>query len=83
MPEPVTEAAASAQLRTVAGARAATVRGRWAEAAALWRRAVERNPVNGDHWNQLAQASWELDDLAAALTAYGRALELGVTPSDD
>ncbi|HEX8863168.1 MAG TPA: hypothetical protein VGC06_29570 [Actinomycetes bacterium] len=83
MPEPATETAASAQLRTVAGARAAGVRGRWAEAAALWRRAVERNPVNGDHWSQLARASWELDDLAAALTAYGNALELGVTPSDD
>jgi tetratricopeptide (TPR) repeat protein len=74
---------ASVQLQTVANARAATVRGRWAEAAALWRRAVERNPVNGDHWSQLARASWELDDLAAALTAYGKALELGVTPSDD
>ncbi len=83
MPEPAAVVTASAQLQTVAGARAATVRGRWAEAAALWRRAVERNPVNGDHWGQLARASWELDDLAAALTAYGKALELGVTPSDD
>jgi tetratricopeptide (TPR) repeat protein len=83
MPEPATTAAASAQLKTVAGARAATVRGRWAEAAALWRRAVELNPVNGDYWSQLAGARWELDDVGAALTAYGKALELGAAPTDD
>lgn len=82
MPEPV-EVAASVQLRTVAAARAAAVRGRWAEAAASWRRAVEANPVNGGWWSQLAAACWAGDDLAGALEAYGQALELGAAPTDD
>jgi tetratricopeptide (TPR) repeat protein len=82
MPEPI-EVGASVQLRTVAAARAAAVRGRWAEAAASWRRAVEANPVNGDWWTQLAAACWAGDDVAGALEAYGQALELGAAPTDD
>jgi tetratricopeptide (TPR) repeat protein len=82
MPEPI-EAAASVQLRTVAAARAAAVRGRWAEAATSWRRAVEANPVNGDWWSQLAAACWAGDDVAGALEAYGQVLELGAAPTDD
>jgi hypothetical protein len=55
--------AVSDQLRNLARARAAAAKGRWAEAAALWERAVESNPVNGGYWDQLAGARWRLEDL--------------------
>ena len=64
-------------LRTVARARARTASGRWAEAAALWERVVERNPVNGNHWDRLAEARFALEDYAGALAAYGKVMEIG------
>jgi tetratricopeptide (TPR) repeat protein len=73
----------SGQLRDLARARAATAKYRWAEAAALWQRVVEGNPVNGDHWDQLAGARWRLEDHRGALAAYQKVLELGVGLSRD
>ncbi len=76
-------ASTTAHLRDVARARAAAAKGRWAEAAELWRRAVERNPVNGGYWDQLAGARWSLEDHRGALAAYGKVLELGSWSRDE
>lgn len=70
-------------LRTQAAARTASTFGRWSTAAQQWTRVVERNPVNGNHWHQLASAHFSLGDFAAALPAYERARELGVWRSRD
>jgi tetratricopeptide (TPR) repeat protein len=76
-------AALTGQLDKVARARAAAAKGRWAEAAALWRQVVERNPVNGTYWDQLARACWRLEDHSGALAAYGKVLELGASDLDE
>lgn len=65
-------------LRTLARAKSCTDRAAWAEAAALWERVVEANPVNGNHWDRLAEARLELGEYATALTAYEKVAELGV-----
>jgi tetratricopeptide (TPR) repeat protein len=65
-------------LRTVARASARSRSERWAEAAALWAQVVERNPVNGNHWDRLAEARFGVGDCQGALAAYEKVLELGV-----
>jgi tetratricopeptide (TPR) repeat protein len=67
-------------LRTVARARARSGSGGWAEAAVLWERVVERNPVNGNHWDRLGEARYALGDYGGALDAYRTVLKLGVWP---
>jgi tetratricopeptide (TPR) repeat protein len=49
----------------------------WAEAARLWERVVEINPVNGNFWNQLANARYEAKDYQKAIAAYQKVIELG------
>jgi len=71
MPEPVD------YLRTLARARARTGLGRWAEAAALWERVVECNPVNGSHWDRLAEAREAIGDDRGAIAAYEKVLAYG------
>src|SRR5690242_4709055 len=63
---------ARAELRSAAGD--------WAEAAELWARVTEANPVHGDYWARLAEARYAERDFAAAAPAYGKVLELGVRP---
>ena len=65
-------------LRIVARAGARSSSQRWAEAAVLWERVVEQNPVNGNHWDRLAEARLGMRDYQGALTAYHKVLELGV-----
>jgi tetratricopeptide (TPR) repeat protein len=48
----------------------------WAEAAALWQRAVERNPVVSNYWSSLAKARYETKEYKKAIAAYEKALEL-------
>jgi tetratricopeptide (TPR) repeat protein len=64
--------------RTLARAESLTGRCQWADAALLWRGVIELNPVNGNHWDRLAEACFESGDCAAALTAYEKALDFGV-----
>src|SRR5437763_9729238 len=63
---------ARAELRSAAGD--------WAEAAELWARVTEANPVHGDYWARLAEARFAEQDYAAAAAAYAKVLELGVRP---
>ena len=63
---------ARAELRSAAGD--------WAEAAELWARVTEANPVHGDYWARLAEARFAERDFTAAVLAYAKVLELGVRP---
>jgi len=65
-------------VRTLAGAEAKTGSASWPDAAALWARVVELNPVVGRHWVRLAEARYELDDFGGALAAYDAAQGAGV-----
>jgi tetratricopeptide (TPR) repeat protein len=47
-----------------------------AEAAKLWAQVVERNPVEGRFWDQLARAYSDSKDYRKSIAAYEKALEL-------
>jgi tetratricopeptide (TPR) repeat protein len=66
-------------LRTLARAQSLTGSRQWADAAVLWRQVTELNPVNGNHWDRLAEACLESGDYAGALAAYEQVARLGVT----
>ncbi len=66
-------------LRTLARAESLTGSRQWAGAAGLWRHVTELNPVNGNHWDRLAEACLESGDYAGALAAYEQVARLGVT----
>jgi hypothetical protein len=68
---------AAGYLRTVASATALSDRGQWAPAAAAWEQVVAQNPVQGQHWDRLAEARLAMHDFRGALPAYERARELG------
>ena len=65
-------------LQALSLAEARTDAGQWTQAVTLWQRVTEQNPVNGNHWDRLAQAQYESGDYAAALAAWERAADLGV-----
>jgi tetratricopeptide (TPR) repeat protein len=65
-------------LGLVARAELRSASGDWAEAAALWGRVTDQNPVNGDFWARLAEARFAAKDYEAAREAYAKVLELGV-----
>jgi cytochrome c-type biogenesis protein CcmH/NrfG len=65
-------------LRTLARAESLTGSRQWADAAAAWRHVTELNPVNGNHWDRLAEAYLESGDYAEALAAYEKVARLGV-----
>lgn len=48
----------------------------WKEAALLWQRVIEANPVNGAFWNQLADALYQAKDYRKSIAAYEKTLEL-------
>src|SRR5580704_341341 len=50
----------------------------WAEAADLWAKATEANPVNGDYWARLAEARFGAKDYPGAREAYEKVLNLGL-----
>ncbi len=68
---------AAGYLRIVAEAEAESDSARWAAAAGLWAQVVARNPVNGSHWDRLAEARFAVGDYPAAQAAYERVLDLG------
>jgi hypothetical protein len=50
----------------------------WAEAAELWAKATEANPVNGDYWARLGEARFGAKDYPGARDAYEKVLKLGL-----
>lgn len=56
----------------------------WGKAASLWEEVTKENPVSGDFWLQLAVARRNGQDYPGAITAYEKAMSLGVNglPSD-
>jgi tetratricopeptide (TPR) repeat protein len=57
----------------------ATAAEHWADAAALWGRVVELNPVNGAFWLQLGITHYRAQQYREASSAFTQALELGGT----
>ena len=76
-PTPATTTATD-YLRTITRARSATEGRQWRAAAELWHHAVTANPVDGNNWYRLAEATFAAGDYRGALVAYERALSLGV-----
>ena len=62
--------------QTLAEARARSEAKEWKEAAALWAKVTEANPVEGRFWGELATARYNARDYAGAIRAYEKALEL-------
>jgi tetratricopeptide (TPR) repeat protein len=65
-------------LNTLRQAREASQAKQWTEAASLWEEVTKENPVTGDFWQQLARARHNNQDYAGAITAYEKAMSLGV-----
>ena len=62
---------------TLTRAEAATAAKQWAEAAALWEKVVEANPVRGGFWDSLAWARYNAKDYPKAAAAFEKVYELG------
>jgi hypothetical protein len=62
--------------QTLSGAEAASAARRWTDAASLWQKIVQANPVNARFSLQLATALLRAKDYRDAIPAYERALEL-------
>ena len=65
-------------LGTLRQAQEASQAKKWAEAVSLWEEVTKQNPVTGDFWLQLARARHNKQDYAGAITAYDKAMSLGV-----
>ena len=65
-------------LGTLRQAQEASQAKQWTEAASLWEEVTKENPVTGDFWLQLARARHNKQDCAGAITAYEKAMSLGV-----
>jgi tetratricopeptide (TPR) repeat protein len=68
-------------LELVRQARAKSAAGEWNEAAQLWERVVELNPVGPGNWYELASARYRAGDYRAAIPAYEKAMALGAPMS--
>jgi tetratricopeptide (TPR) repeat protein len=53
----------------------------WSDAAALWSKVVESNPVVASYWNQLGIARYNNKDHRGAIQAYQQAMDLGFLPA--
>jgi hypothetical protein len=62
---------------TLRAAETKTAAKEWKEAAHLWTRVVQANPVNPEFWNALGDAHSQAANYLAAVPAYERALALG------
>ena len=67
----------SLYLRTLARAQAASGAGTWRDAVPLWEAVVAANPVEGRHWERLADACRHGGSYERAIAATERALALG------
>lgn len=65
-------------LTALSEARAKNTSKQWNEAARLWEKVVQLNPVNGEYWYQLAEARYKAQDYRNSITAYEQAFKLGV-----
>ncbi|MGH2560029.1 MAG: TPR end-of-group domain-containing protein, partial [Thermomicrobiales bacterium] len=63
-------------IQTLARAEASSADELWHEAATLWQRVVDANPVEGHFWSQLACARYGAGEFRDAIPAFARALEL-------
>ena len=63
--------------RTLARARAASEAQTWRDAVPLWEAVVAANPVEGRHWERLAEACQRGGAYTRAIEAAERALALG------
>lgn len=63
---------------TLRQAEEATQAKQWSKAETLWEEVTKANPVTGDFWLQLAGARYAAQDYQAAITAYEKALSVGV-----
>jgi tetratricopeptide (TPR) repeat protein len=61
----------------VTQAQAKSQAGAWTEAAALWEKVAQMNPVRGNNWQELARARKQARDYRKAIAAYTQAVELG------
>jgi len=57
-------------------AEAKTAAKEWTEAAALWEKVVEINPVEGRFWDRLGSARYSSKDYRKAIPAYEKSMEL-------
>ena len=62
---------------TLTRAQAASAARNWAEAAPLWQKLVQSNPVNADYALNLATALFRARNYRDAIPAYEKALDLG------
>lgn len=69
--------ASDAHRRTLARARAASEARTWRDAMPLWEEVVTANPVEGRHWERLAEACHRGGAYGRAIEATERALALG------
>jgi Tetratricopeptide repeat len=65
-------------LNTLHQAEQASDAKQWAKAASLWEEVTKENPVSGDFWLQLAVARRSGQDYPGAITAFEKAMSLGV-----
>lgn len=70
-------------LRTLARANTLTKYEQWADAVILWEQVTGTNPVNGAHWDRLAQARYHSGDYPGAAAAYEQVLSLGLNDVRD
>lgn len=71
------DAGPASYLRLLARARERSVQQEWTAAVPLWEAVIERNPVDGGLWLDLADARRQAGRHPAAVGAYQHALELG------
>jgi DNA-binding SARP family transcriptional activator len=50
---------------------------RWPDAARAWEQVVQRNPVNEEYWQRMAEAHYKSGDFQKAISAFEKVLDLG------
>src|SRR5262245_58794131 len=64
-------------ISTLESARRLSTQKNWKDAARLWKDLTLKNPVNGDYWANLGNASYNLADYSTAIEAYKHQIDLG------
>lgn len=68
---------AQAYFELLAQAEAKTSAKQWADAAALWEKAISLNPTEGRSWDRLSEARYNLKDYRKVIAANEKVIELG------